>query len=96
MEGWKSYLANPAPGNVLIKVANPKQGDDQIAYSIGRFKAIKCVTGGDAATHGIGIMTEARWKKTRDFMVGTHMLGAGVAWKNAFTTRYVQGLNIIA
>jgi NitT/TauT family transport system substrate-binding protein len=96
MQGWKNYLANPAAGNVLIKQANPKQGDDQIAYSIGRFKAIKCVTGGDAATQGIGIMTEARWKKTRDFMVGTHMLAADVPWKTAFTTQFVKGLNIIA
>jgi NitT/TauT family transport system substrate-binding protein len=96
MQGWKTYLENPAPGNVLIKVANPKQGDDQIAYSIGRFKAIKCVTGGDAATHGIGIMTDARWQRTRDFMVGTHMLSADVPWKTAYTTRFVRGLNIIA
>jgi NitT/TauT family transport system substrate-binding protein len=96
MQGWKSYLQSPAPGNALIKVANPKEGDDQIAYSIARFKAIKCVGGGDAATHGIGIMTEDRWKKTRDFMVGTKMLKADTPWKTAFTTQYVKGLNIIA
>jgi NitT/TauT family transport system substrate-binding protein len=96
MQGWKSYLEHPAPGNALIKEANPKQGDDQIAFSIGRFKAIKCITGGDAATHGIGIMTEARWKKTRDFMVGTHMLAAEAPWKTAFTTQFVRGLNIVA
>lgn len=96
MQGWKDYLAHPAAGNVLIKEANPKQGDDQIAYSIGRFKAIKCITGGDAATMGIGTMTEARWKKTRDFMVGTHMLKPETAWQTAFTTKFVKGLNIIA
>jgi NitT/TauT family transport system substrate-binding protein len=96
MAGWKSYLENPAPGNVLIKAANPNQGDDQIAYSIAKFKQIKCVTGGDAATMGIGIMTEARWKKTRDFMVGSNMLSAGADWKSAFTTQFVKGLNIIA
>jgi NitT/TauT family transport system substrate-binding protein len=96
MQGWKSYLVNPAPGNALIKEANPKQGDDQIAYSIARFKAIKCITGGDAATHGIGIMTEARWQKTRDFMVGTKMLTRDAPWKTAFTTQFVRGLNIIA
>ena len=96
MQGWKSYLANPAPGNALIKEANPKEGDDQIAYSIGRFKAIKCITGGDAATQGIGIMTEDRWKKTRDFMVSTKMMKDDVAWKNAFTLQFVKGLNIIA
>jgi NitT/TauT family transport system substrate-binding protein len=96
MQGWKDYLAHPAAGNALIKEANPKQGDDQIAFSIGRFKAIKCVTGGDAATQGIGIMTDARWKKTRDFMVGTNMLKAATPWKSAYTTRFVKGLNIIA
>jgi NitT/TauT family transport system substrate-binding protein len=96
MEGWKSYLAHPAPGNVLIKEANPKQGDDQIAYSIGRFKAIKCVTGGDAATQGIGTMTDARWQKTRDFMVGTKMLKTATPWKMGYTTQFVKGLNVIA
>jgi NitT/TauT family transport system substrate-binding protein len=96
MQGWKDYLAHPAPGNALIKEANPKQGDDQIAFSIGRFKAIKCVTGGDAATQGIGIMTDTRWKKTRDFMVGTNMLKAATPWQSAYTTRFVKGLNIIA
>jgi hypothetical protein len=60
MQGWKDYLATPAAGNKLIKEANPKMEDDQIAYSIARFKAIKCITGGDAATMGIGTMTEAR------------------------------------
>jgi NitT/TauT family transport system substrate-binding protein len=91
MEGWKSYLESPAPGNALIKVANPKMEDDQIAYSIGKFKQIKCVTGGDAATHGIGVMTEARWQKTRDFMVATKMLSAGTDWKQAFTLKCVGG-----
>jgi NitT/TauT family transport system substrate-binding protein len=96
MQGWKSYLVHPAPGNALIKEANPKQGDDQITYSIGRFKAIKCVTGGDAATQGIGIMTDARWQKTRDFMVGTKMLKAATPWKMGYTTQFVRGLNVIA
>jgi NitT/TauT family transport system substrate-binding protein len=96
MQGWKSYLASPAAGNALIKDANPKQEDDQIAYSIARFKMIKCVTGGDAATHGIGIMTDERWGKTRDFMLSTKMLKPDVAWKTAYTTQFVKGLNIIA
>ena len=96
MQGWKDYLANPAAGNALIKDANPKEGDDQIAYSIARFKAIKCITGGDAATMGIGIMTEDRWKKTRDFMVSTKMIKDDVPWKTAFTTEFVKGLKIIA
>jgi NitT/TauT family transport system substrate-binding protein len=90
MQGWKDYLATPAAGNKLIKEANPKMEDDQIAYSIARFKAIKCITGGDAATMGIGTMTEARWSKTRDFMVSTKMLRADAPWKTAFTTQFVK------
>jgi NitT/TauT family transport system substrate-binding protein len=94
MEGWKSYLANPAPANALIKASNPNQSDGQIAYSVGRFKAIKCITGGDAARGGIGVMTEERWKKTRDFMVGANMLKPDTAWQQAFTTRFLQGLPV--
>jgi NitT/TauT family transport system substrate-binding protein len=96
MQGWKDYLANPAAGNKLIKEANPKEEDDQISYSIARFKALKCITGGDAATQGIGIMTEPRWQKTRDFMVATKMMKPAAPWKTAFTTQFVKGLNIVA
>jgi NitT/TauT family transport system substrate-binding protein len=96
MQGWKDYLANPAAGNKLIKEANPKEEDDQLSYGIARFKALKCITGGDAATQGIGIMTEPRWQKTRDFMVATKMMKSEAPWKTAFTTQFVKGLNIVA
>jgi NitT/TauT family transport system substrate-binding protein len=96
MQGWKSYLETPAPGNALIKAANPNMSDDWIAYSVGRFRSLKVVTGGDAATLGIGVMTEARWKKTRDFMVATNMLKAGTDWKQAFTLAYVNNQKVLA
>ncbi|RZL07581.1 MAG: ABC transporter substrate-binding protein, partial [Rubrivivax sp.] len=31
-EGWKSYLADPAPGNALIKKDNPNMTDDQLNH----------------------------------------------------------------
>jgi NitT/TauT family transport system substrate-binding protein len=31
MEGWKSCLADAAPGNALIKRDNPAMKDDQLA-----------------------------------------------------------------
>jgi NitT/TauT family transport system substrate-binding protein len=95
MQGWKTYLQSPAPGNALIKVSNPKMTDDQLAYSIAKFKQLKVMTGGDAATLGIGTMTEARWKKTRDFMVATNMLKPTTDWKQAYTLKYVQGMRIL-
>src|SRR6478672_8482593 len=33
-EGWRSYLANPAPGNALIKQANPQMSDELLAYGV--------------------------------------------------------------
>src|SRR6266852_7045405 len=34
LEGWKSYMSNPGPANVLIKADNPKMPDEQIAFGI--------------------------------------------------------------
>ena len=68
-EGWKSYLADPAPANALIKKDNPNMTDDQLAYSVAKLKEMGMITGGDAATLGIGIMTDARAKASYDFLV---------------------------
>jgi NitT/TauT family transport system substrate-binding protein len=94
MEGWKSYLADPAPGNALIKAANPKMADDQLAFGLAKLREIKAVEGGDAGTMGLGIMTEARWRKTRDFMVAVDLLKADTDWRKAFTTDYIKDVNV--
>jgi NitT/TauT family transport system substrate-binding protein len=94
IEGWKSYLADPAAANELIKKDNPKMDDEQIAFAIRRMKELKVFDGGDAATAGAGIMTEARWKQTYDFMVKAGLLKAETDWKKAFTTQFVKDLKI--
>ena len=70
-EGWKSYLANPAPGNALIKRDNPEMSDELLAYSHRKMKEYAIVTGGDAATLGLLTMTDARWGRTIDFLRST-------------------------
>jgi NitT/TauT family transport system substrate-binding protein len=95
MEGWKSYLkGDPAPGNALIKADNPKMSDEQIAYGIKRMNELKVVDGGDAETMGIGVMTDARWKATYDFMVEGGLLDKSVDYKKAFTTEFIKGMKI--
>lgn len=74
MEGWKSYLNDPAPGNVLIKKDNPKMTDEQLAYSVAKLKEIGMVDGGDAATMGIGIMTPERVQASFDFLVSAGLI----------------------
>jgi len=94
MEGWVSYLQNPAPGNALIKKDNPKMTDDLLAWGVEQIKAHHLIDGGDAATQGWGTMTEARWQKTRDFMVNAKLLNADTDWKQAYTTEFVEHMQV--
>jgi NitT/TauT family transport system substrate-binding protein len=95
MEGWKSYLTDDsASANALIKADNPKMTDDQIAFGIKRMKELKVVDGGDAQNMGIGVMTDARWKATYDFMVAGDLLDKSVDYKKAFTTQFIDGMKI--
>lgn len=95
MQGWKSYLADPAPGNALIKKDNPSMDDELLAWGVSQLKALKLVDGGDAATQGIGVMTDARWQATRDFMVNSGLLKADTNWKKAYSTEFVRDLNVM-
>jgi NitT/TauT family transport system substrate-binding protein len=95
LEGWKSYMSDPAPANALIKADNPKMGDEQIAFGIKRMKELKVIDGGDAASMGIGIITQARWKATYDYMVGAGLLKPEVDWQAGFTDRFVKDLKIL-
>ena len=51
------------------------------------------IDGGDAAS-GLGTMTDARWQKTRDFMVSAGLLAAATDWKQAYTTEFVQAMQV--
>ena len=96
LEGWKSYLTgDPSPANKLIKADNPKMSDAQIAYGIEQMKKLHVVDGGDAAKMGIGVMTDARWQATYDFMVKGGLLKKDVDYKKAYTTKFVDGLHIM-
>jgi NitT/TauT family transport system substrate-binding protein len=95
MEGWKSYMADPAPANALIKKDNPNQTEEQLGYGLSKLKGEQLISGGDAAKMGIGIMTEERWKKTYDYMVSAALLKADVDYKQAFTTQFVKDLRVM-
>ena len=94
-EGWKSFLADPAPAAVLIKRENPNMTDGEIAFAVQKLKDSQAVTGGDAAQLGIGAMTEARWKKNYDFMVESGLLSPSTEWRKAYTTRFIDDLKVM-
>ncbi|HZI82919.1 MAG TPA: ABC transporter substrate-binding protein [Casimicrobiaceae bacterium] len=93
--GWKSYLANPAPGNALIKRDNPQIEDGLIAFGVARMKEFGLVTGGAAATRGILTMTDARWKQTFDFMVQAGLVKRDVDYHKAYTLQFVDQVKVL-
>lgn len=92
LEGWKSYLQDPAPGNALIKKDNPKMDDATLAYGVKVMKDLHFFDGGDAAKQGAGIMTDARWQKTYELMVASELLKPMPNWKDAYTLQFVKDL----
>ncbi len=95
-EGWKSYLADPAPGNALIKKDNPAMTDDQLAYSVAKLKETGIVGGGDAARLGIGVMTDVRAKASFDFLVTSKLIDPGkVELAKTYTTEFVKDIKVL-
>lgn len=95
-EGWKSYLADPAPGNALIRKDNPAMTDDQLDFSVRRMKETGLVTSGDAARLGIGVITDARIKASFDFLVSAHLVDpARVDLSRTYTTEFVRDIKVL-
>ena len=69
IEGWRSYMADPAPGDALIRKANPDITQDVLDNSVAVMRQYGIVDSGDSLTLGIGAMTDARWKGFFDTMV---------------------------
>ena len=95
-EGWKSYLADPAPGNALIKKDNPNMTDDQLVYSVAKLKETGIITSGDAAKLGIGIVTDARIKASYDFLASAKLIDpTKVDVAKVYTTEFVKDLKVM-
>jgi NitT/TauT family transport system substrate-binding protein len=95
IEGWKAYMADPSTGNALIKRMNSKMDDGQIEFGLRKMREVKAIESGDAATMGIGIITEERWKKTRDFLVDAGLLKSGTDYMKSMTTEFIKDVKIM-
>jgi len=94
-EGWKSYLANPAPGNALIKRDNPQMTDELLAYGHRKMVEYAIVTGSDTATQGLLTMTDKRWKDTVDFLRAAGLAKAGTDYASAWTLSIVNDVKVL-
>jgi NitT/TauT family transport system substrate-binding protein len=93
--GWKSYLKQPAPGNALIRKANPEMTDELLAFGVSKMRDYGLVTGGDAKTQGILTMTDARWKQTFDFMVSAGLTSADTDYRKGYTLDFVKDIKVL-
>jgi NitT/TauT family transport system substrate-binding protein len=94
-EGWKSYLANPAPGNALIKRDNPQMGDELLAYGHRKMKEYAIVTGGDVPAAGLLTMTDRRWQQTLDFLRSARLVKPNVDYAQAWTLSIVRDVKVL-
>jgi NitT/TauT family transport system substrate-binding protein len=94
-EGWKSYLANPAPGNALIKRDNPEMTDDLLAFGHRKMKEYALVAGGDAATQGLLTMTDARWARTLEFLRSAALAKPGIDYGQVHTLAIVKDVRVL-
>jgi NitT/TauT family transport system substrate-binding protein len=89
--GWTSYLrGDPAPANALIKRDNPDMSDELLAFGRTKLKEHGIVESGDAEAHGIGAMSDARWKAFFDVMAADGLYPKTLDYKRAYTNDFVS------
>jgi NitT/TauT family transport system substrate-binding protein len=94
-EGWKSYLANPAPGNALIRTDNPQMSDDLLAFGWRKMKEHAIVEGDEARTQGLLTMTDGRWTRTIEFLRGAGLAKPGVDYAKAHSLDVVRNVRVL-
>ncbi|MDN3564694.1 ABC transporter substrate-binding protein [Paeniroseomonas aquatica] len=96
LAGWDQYLKGPAggfdtaPANRLIRAQNPEMGDALLAYGTRMMNEQGIVRSGDAATLGIGAMTEARWAALHAAAAEVGIVPAAMDWRRAFDLSLVN------
>ena len=94
-EGWRSYLANPAPGNALIRKVNPQMSEELLAYGVSKLREYEIVTATDARKFGLLTMTDARWQATAEFLRAAGLARPGVDYSRAYTLELVKAVRVV-
>jgi NitT/TauT family transport system substrate-binding protein len=89
--GWQSYLhGDPKPGDDLILKANPEMSEDVLAQARELMRNTGLIESGDAATAGIGAMTDARWDAFYKMATDHKVYPATLDYKSAYTMDYLS------
>jgi NitT/TauT family transport system substrate-binding protein len=91
IKGWYGYLRSErAKADALIIADNPDYSVAKADEAVAAMNQYELATSGDAATFGLGAMTEKRWQDFFDTMVEAGIYPADLEWKKAFTLQFVN------
>ncbi|WP_430461182.1 ABC transporter substrate-binding protein [Thalassolituus sp. LLYu03] len=96
IEGWVSYLANPAAGNRLIVQDNPEMTEEQLYFGLEAMRTYGIVAGGDAVQGGIGVMTHERWQKLYDFLREASLLTQALDIHQVYSLDFLPASPLLA
>ena len=95
--GWKQYLqGDPAPADALILKLNHEMTPDILDQARMKMRQYRLVTGGDAASGGIGAMSDATWARFFDMAVGLGVYPKTLDYRAAYTTAFTATLPFTA
>jgi NitT/TauT family transport system substrate-binding protein len=89
--GWMRYLyGDNSAANARIKRDNPEMTDGLLDYSLRKMKEYGIVDSGDAATLGVGAMTDARMKSFYEKMARVGVVKRTFDVSRAYTLQFVN------
>jgi NitT/TauT family transport system substrate-binding protein len=90
-KGYEACMTgDPTAGMKLMMAMNPDHGEPLFHFKINEMKARGMVDGGDAATLGVGAMTDARWKEFFDTMSAAGVYSPKLDYKSAYTLSFIK------
>lgn len=90
-KGYEACMAGDyEAGMKLLLAMNPDHGEPLFHFKMKEMKARGLVDGGDAATLGIGVMTDARWKSFFETMAAAGIYSPKLDYKAAYTLDFVK------
>jgi len=88
--GWNSYLnGDPKPGDALIRKDHPEMPQDLLDSARDKIRSYGLVQSGDAATLGVGAMTDARWETFFKTAAAQGVYPADLDYKKAYTLQFL-------
>lgn len=96
MQGWKNYLKDGTKANQIIFKLNPNMTQGQIDYGLQQMQTHGLVTGGDATTKGIGVITEKRMNEIWQMATSLNLVdGTKVPQNSFYTTEFIDKVNVL-